>query len=151
MSHFLPTWFSKWPTSWTKTLGNELNPTVMLAPWNILWAPYLAHNRASQPQYCWLREILWTPTSPITVPANHRIAGSVKCYGPRPSRLSCQPTTVLLASWNVTDPDLAHNRASKPQYCWLREMLRAPTSPITVPANHNIAGSVKCYGHRRRP
>ena len=27
---------------------------------------------------------LWAPTTPITVPANLNIAGSVKCYGPRP-------------------------------------------------------------------
>ena len=28
--------------------------------------------------------MLWAPTSPITVLANHNIASSVKCYGPRP-------------------------------------------------------------------
>ena len=26
--------------------------------------------------------LLWAPTSPITVLANHSIASSVKCYGP---------------------------------------------------------------------
>ena len=91
--------------------------------------PYLAHNRASQPQNGWLREMLRAPTSAITVTANRSIAGFVKCYG----------------------PDTAHNRASQPQYCWLREMLRAPTSPVNVLANHRIAGSVKCYRPRLRP
>ena len=28
--------------------------------------------------------MLWALTSPITVLANHNIASSVKCYGPRP-------------------------------------------------------------------
>ena len=61
--------------------------------------PDLAHSRASQPQYCWLREMLRAPTSPITVSANHSIAGSVKSYA-----------------------ELAHNRANQPQYCRLHEI-----------------------------
>ena len=67
--------------------------------------------------------MLRATTSPITVPANHSIAGSVNCY----------------------DHDLAHNRASELQCCLLREMLRASTLLITVPTNHSIAGSMKCY------
>ena len=92
-------------------------------------------------------------TSPITMPTYHGIAWSV----------------IL----NVTDADLAHNRARQPQYCWLREMLRAlnslisvpdnhgnfwlrkmlraPNSPVTVPTNLSIADYAKCYGPRPRP
>ena len=103
--------------------------------------------------------MLRAPTSPITVPANHSIAGSVTFYGPCPRTQMCQPTTALLAPemligltssiltpLNATDQDLAYNRASYPEYCLLGEVLRTSTSPTTAPANHSISGSVKCYG-----
>ena len=40
-------------------------------------------------------------------------------------------------------PYLAHNCTSQLQYCYLRSMLRAPTSPITAPVNDSIASSAK--------
>ena len=56
--------------------------------------------------------MLRAATSPIDVQENNSIAGSMKYYG----------------------PDHTHNRADKSQYCWLRQILRILTSPITVKA-----------------
>ena len=43
----------------------------------------------------------------------------------------------------VMSSDLANNRASQPQYCYLLYLLRVPTSPMSVPPNHSIAGFAK--------
>ena len=107
-----------------------------------------AHGRASHPQFSWLREMLRAPSSPIIVPAKHSNAAYVKCYGHPTS-----PITVPASHNNgdtakyVICPDLAHNRASQPQFSWLREILRTPSSLITVPAKHSNAAYVECYGH----
>ena len=45
----------------------------------------------------------------------------------------------------MTGPNLALNRLAI-AVLLASEILLDPTLPITVPANHNVAGSVKCYG-----
>ena len=79
-------------------------------------------------------------TSPIAVAANHGIAESVKCYGPDIAHNRDSQLRYYWPPRNVTCRDLACNSTSKPLYCWIREMLRALTSNITVQEGESITG-----------